>query len=89
MKRIYPSPPHLDGQERELLIQVYESNWITTLSPQGDVFEKGARQKMAIEHAALFQIAEQSKRPHSIKPGREPLQNLREIVNRSLYMYSV
>lgn len=38
--RIYLSPPHLDGRERELLLQAFESNWITTLGPQVDAFER-------------------------------------------------
>jgi len=40
MKRIYLSPPHLDGRERELLLQAYDSNWITTLGPHVDAFEQ-------------------------------------------------
>ena len=39
MKRIYLSPPHLNGRERELLIEAYESNWITTLGPHVDAFD--------------------------------------------------
>ena len=39
MKRIYLSPPNLDGRERELLFEAYASNWITTLGPQVDAFE--------------------------------------------------
>ena len=39
-KRIYLSPPHLDGRERELLLQAFDSNWITTLGPQVDAFEE-------------------------------------------------
>ena len=38
-QRIYLSPPHLDGRERELLLQAFDSNWITTLGPQVDAFE--------------------------------------------------
>jgi len=40
MKRIYLFPPHLDGREWELLIEVYESNWVTALGPQVDAFEQ-------------------------------------------------
>ena len=39
-KRIYLSPPCLDGRERELLLEAFDSNWITTLGPQVDAFEK-------------------------------------------------
>ena len=39
MKRIYLSPPDLDGREFQLLKEAFESNWITTLGPQVDAFE--------------------------------------------------
>ena len=51
-KRIYLSPPHLDGGERELLLQAYDSNWITTLGPQVDAFENEVCAKTGIEAAA-------------------------------------
>jgi len=54
MKRIYLSPPHLDGRERELLLQAYESNWITTLGPHVDAFEKEICQKIGVGHAAAL-----------------------------------
>ena len=31
MKRIYLSPPHLNGGESNLLLEAFASNWITTL----------------------------------------------------------
>ncbi len=39
-KRVYLSAPHLSGKERDYLIQALESNWITTLGPQVNAFEK-------------------------------------------------
>ncbi|MDI7261681.1 MAG: aminotransferase class I/II-fold pyridoxal phosphate-dependent enzyme [Thermodesulfobacteriota bacterium] len=54
MKRIYLSPPHLDGRERELLIEAYESNWITTLGPQVDAFEQEMCEKIGVGHAAAL-----------------------------------
>ncbi|MBM4331176.1 MAG: aminotransferase class I/II-fold pyridoxal phosphate-dependent enzyme [Deltaproteobacteria bacterium] len=54
MKRIYLSLPHLDGRERELLIQAYESNWITTLGPQVDAFEQDICRKVGVGHAAAL-----------------------------------
>ena len=53
-KRIYLSPPHLDGRERELLMQAYDSNWITTLGPHVDAFENEICQKIGIKHAAAL-----------------------------------
>lgn len=54
MKRIYLSPPHLDGRERELLIEAFESNWITTLGPHVDAFEQEICQKIGIKHAVAL-----------------------------------
>jgi pyridoxal phosphate-dependent aminotransferase EpsN len=54
MKRIYLSPLHLDGRERELLLQAYDSNWITTLGPHVDSFDQGMCQKIGIKHAAVL-----------------------------------
>jgi pyridoxal phosphate-dependent aminotransferase EpsN len=53
-KRIYLSPPHLDGRERELLIQAFESNWITTLGPQVDAFEHDICERIAVPYAAAL-----------------------------------
>jgi dTDP-4-amino-4,6-dideoxygalactose transaminase len=54
MKRIYLSPPHLDGRERELLIEAYESNWITTLGPHVDAFEHEMCEKIGIKYAVAL-----------------------------------
>jgi dTDP-4-amino-4,6-dideoxygalactose transaminase len=54
MKRIYLSPPHLDGRERELLLQAFDSNWITTLGPHVDAFEKEMCEKIGIGHAVVL-----------------------------------
>ena len=54
MKRIYLSPPHLDGREKALLLEAFESNWITTLGPQVDLFEKDICGKIKIGHAVAL-----------------------------------
>src|SRR4030043_328446 len=54
MTRICPSPPNLDGRERELLFEAYASNWITTLGPQVDAFELEMCQKIGLKHAAAL-----------------------------------
>ena len=48
------SPPHLDGRERELLMEAYDSNWITTLGPHVDAFEKEICEKIGVKHAAAL-----------------------------------
>jgi pyridoxal phosphate-dependent aminotransferase EpsN len=52
--RIFLSPPHLDGQERELLLEAFDSNWITTLGPQVDAFEKEICAVAGIGHAVAL-----------------------------------
>jgi len=52
MKRIYLSPPHLNGREMELLKEAFESNWITTLGPQVDAFEREMCEKIGVRAAA-------------------------------------
>ena len=52
--RIFLSPPHLDGAERELLLQAFDSNWITTLGPQVDAFEREICERTGIGHAAAL-----------------------------------
>lgn len=53
-KRIYLSPPNLDGREKELMMEAFESNWITTMGPQVDLFEKEMCQKLGIGHAVAL-----------------------------------
>jgi dTDP-4-amino-4,6-dideoxygalactose transaminase len=53
-KRIYLCPPHLDGRERDLLMQAYESNWITTLGPHVDAFEREICEKAGVKQAAAL-----------------------------------
>jgi dTDP-4-amino-4,6-dideoxygalactose transaminase len=53
-KRIYLSPPHLDARERELMLEAYDSNWITTLGPQVDAFEKEMSEYTGIPYAAAL-----------------------------------
>jgi pyridoxal phosphate-dependent aminotransferase EpsN len=54
MTRIYLSPPNLDGRERELLFEAYESSWITTLGPQVDAFEEEMCKKIGVRGAVAL-----------------------------------
>ena len=51
MKRLYLSPPHLDGQERQMLLDAFDSNWITTLGPHVEAFEKEMSEILGIDDA--------------------------------------
>lgn len=54
MKRIYLSPPHLNGREKQFMIEAFDSNWVTTLGPQVDLFEKEICEKIGIAHAVAL-----------------------------------
>ncbi|MBN2361559.1 MAG: aminotransferase class I/II-fold pyridoxal phosphate-dependent enzyme [Deltaproteobacteria bacterium] len=40
MTRIYLSPPHTSGDERRLLLEAFDSNWVAPLGPHVDAFEQ-------------------------------------------------
>lgn len=53
-KRVYLSPPHIDGREREYLLQAFDSNWITTLGPHVDAFENEICAMTGMKYAAAL-----------------------------------
>jgi dTDP-4-amino-4,6-dideoxygalactose transaminase len=52
--RILLSPPHLDGDERELLLEALASNWIVPLGPQVDAFEAELAERVGRGHAVAL-----------------------------------
>jgi dTDP-4-amino-4,6-dideoxygalactose transaminase len=52
--RIYLSPPHLSDREPELVLEAIQSNWITTLGPQVDAFERELSETAAVPHAVAL-----------------------------------
>ena len=54
MARIYLSPPHLSGRERELLLEAVDSNWIAPLGPQVDAFEAELAAVADVPHAVAL-----------------------------------
>ncbi len=50
--RIYLSPPHMGPDERELLLQAFDSNWISTVGPHVDAFEQEMAVLCGVEYAA-------------------------------------
>jgi pyridoxal phosphate-dependent aminotransferase EpsN len=53
-KRIYLSPPHLSGEEEELIRGVFESNWIAPLGPHVNGFEQEFARKIGAPHAVAL-----------------------------------
>jgi pyridoxal phosphate-dependent aminotransferase EpsN len=52
--RLYLSPPHLGHREGELVAEAIASNWITTLGPQNDAFEREFATETGVEHAVAL-----------------------------------
>ncbi len=53
-KRIFLSPPHMGGLERQFIDEAFESNYIAPLGPQVDAFEKEFAEKTGISHAVAL-----------------------------------
>lgn len=54
MKPIYLSPPHMGGQELELVKEAFDSNWIAPLGPHVDAFEHEFAAATGARHAAAL-----------------------------------
>jgi dTDP-4-amino-4,6-dideoxygalactose transaminase len=54
MTRIYLSPPHMGPEERRLLLEAFDSNWIAPLGPHVDAFEREMCEKLGVRHAAAL-----------------------------------
>jgi len=52
--RIYLSPPHMGPEERELLLDAFDSNWIAPLGPHVDAFEREFCEIVGVPHAAAL-----------------------------------
>jgi dTDP-4-amino-4,6-dideoxygalactose transaminase len=54
MARIYLSPPDVGEEERTLLLDAFDSNWIAPLGPHVDAFERELAELGGVEHAAAL-----------------------------------
>lgn len=52
--RVYLSPPHMGPDERGLLLEAFDSNWIAPLGPHVDAFEKEFAARVQLPHAAAL-----------------------------------
>ena len=52
--RIYLSPPHMGGDELELVREAFATNWIAPLGPQVDAFEREFAMVVGSPHAAAL-----------------------------------
>ena len=54
MARIYLSPPDVGEEERSLLLDAFDSNWIAPLGPHVDAFERELAELGGVQHAAAL-----------------------------------
>ena len=54
MARIYLSPPHMSGEEAELVRDAFASNWIAPLGPHVDAFEREFAAAVGVPHAVAL-----------------------------------
>ena len=54
MPRIYLSPPHLIGDERSLVTEAFDSNWVSPLGPHVDGFEREIASYVGVTSAAAL-----------------------------------
>lgn len=53
-ERIYLSPPCMLGNEREMLLDAFDSNWIAPLGPHVNAFETEFAQRVGAKHAVAL-----------------------------------
>lgn len=53
-QRIYLSPPHMSGLEREFVQDAFDTNWIAPLGPHVDAFEREFADMVGARHAAAL-----------------------------------
>src|SRR5207245_11412673 len=54
MSRIYLSPPHMGADERELLLDAFDSNWVAPLGPHVEAFEREFAARVGLPDAAAL-----------------------------------
>ena len=54
MHRVYLSPPHVGAEERRLLLEAFESNWIAPVGPHLDRFEQEFAERLELPGAVAL-----------------------------------
>ncbi|MET0421954.1 MAG: aminotransferase class I/II-fold pyridoxal phosphate-dependent enzyme [Acidimicrobiia bacterium] len=54
MSRLYLSPPDVGPDEREMLVEAFDSNWIAPLGPHVDAFEREFAEAVGVPSAAAL-----------------------------------
>jgi dTDP-4-amino-4,6-dideoxygalactose transaminase len=54
MPRVYLSPPHMGPNERDLLLDAFDSNWVAPLGPHVDGFERDLGEVVGVPHVCAL-----------------------------------
>ncbi len=54
MTRIYLSPPEVGAEERRMLLEAFDSNWIAPVGPDIDAFERELADRVGVDHAVAL-----------------------------------
>ena len=54
MTRIYLSPPDVGAEERRMLLDAFDSNWIAPVGPDLDAFERELAERVGVGHAVAL-----------------------------------
>ncbi|MDB6150103.1 MAG: pyridoxal phosphate-dependent aminotransferase [Chthoniobacter sp.] len=77
LPRIYLSPPHMSGEELELVKEAFATNWIAPLGPHVDAFETEVAECAGVAHATALSSGTAAihlaLRLLGLKPGEEVL----------------
>jgi len=52
--RVYLSPPEVGAEERRMLLDAFDSNWIAPLGPDVDAFEREMAERIGVGHAVAL-----------------------------------
>jgi dTDP-4-amino-4,6-dideoxygalactose transaminase len=52
--RVYLSPPDVGNEERQALLDAFDSNWIAPLGPEVDAFEEEFAIRLGVDHAVAL-----------------------------------
>jgi dTDP-4-amino-4,6-dideoxygalactose transaminase len=54
VSRIFLSPPEVGAEERRMLLEAFDSNWIAPVGPDIDAFERELADRVGMEHAVAL-----------------------------------
>ena len=52
--RVFLSPPEVGPEERRMLLEAFDSNWIAPMGPDIDAFEREMAEKIGVAHAVAL-----------------------------------